>query len=419
MAEQQQREFSPRTAALVASATFGIACSGGTLPLYTLGVLVGPLQVAFEASAAAVQTVWFACSLLAAALAPAVGFTVDRWGARPVALFGLLGVAIGFSLLGLVPQSLAGFYVCAGLLTILASGSSPITWSRGLARSFVRNRGLALGLGLSGSGLAGAFAPIYAAWLVEDYGWRGAYVGLSLLPLCLALPWAFLFFRPGTRAEDSHEGYKEKTAPLSSAGTLPLSSSLKSRPFLVLLFCFLTVSIGVGGLIPNFVPILLERGLGRLDAASIASLIGLSVIIGRVGTGLLMDRFWAAGVLCAAFMLPAMACILLSQAGASSAIFYIAAICIGLAAGAEFDGAAFLIARYFPMENFGRLYGVLFAGISLAAGSGPALLAFLAERWSSYAPVLWLVAAIFIIGGLPLLLLGRGVKDCGNKESAA
>ncbi|MEM9879669.1 MAG: MFS transporter [Pseudomonadota bacterium] len=416
------REFTVRSAALVASATLGIACSGGTLPLYTLGVLVGPLQAAFQASAAAIQTVWFACSMLAAVLAPLVGFAVDRWGARPVAMVGLLGVALGFVSLGLLPQSLTGFYAYAALLTVLASGSSPITWSRGLARNFMRNRGLALGLGLSGSGLAGAFAPVYAAWLVDGYGWRGAYVGLALLPLCIALPWGFLFFRPTGQEQDNREQddredkeTAQRTA-LPPPSAAPLIGLIKTRAFAILFFVFLTVSIGVGGLIPNFVPILMERGLDRLEAASIAGLIGLSVIAGRVGTGLLMDRFWAAGVLCTAFMLPATACLLLSQADVSSSIYYIGAICIGLAAGAEFDGAAFLIAKYFPMRNFGRLYGILFAGISATAGSGPALLAWLAERWGGYSPVLLLVAGVFIVGALPLLLLG-GQRYAANEFS--
>jgi len=407
---ETEREFTAKSAALVASATIGVACSGGTLPLYTIGVLVGPLQAAFDASAAAVQTVWFAVSMLAAVLSPLVGYAVDKFGARYMALIGLFGVCVGFTLLGLVPQSLAGFYVFALLLAVFAAGSSIITFSRGLARSFVRNRGLALGIGLSGSGLAGAFAPFYAAWLVESYGWRGAYVGLGLLPLCVALPFAVLFFRP--KSQDLSEATASDTPVAiqdepdgSKRQNLSVLDALKSRTFLLLLFCFLTVSIGVGGLIPNFVPILMERGLDRLDAAAISGLIGLAILAGRVGTGFLMDRFWSAGVLFAAFMLPATACLLLSQPEVSRIIFYIGAICIGLAAGAEFDGAAFLIARYFPMEKFGRLYGILFAGISLTAGSGPALLAALAERWGGYSPVLWLVTGFFVVGALPLLAL--------------
>lgn len=395
----EPREFTWASGALVGSATVGIACSGGTLPLYTLGVLVGPLQAAFDVSAAAVQSVWFANAMLAALLAPGIGYGVDRFGARPVALVGLFGVFCGFTLLGLLPRSLAGFYVCAGLLTLLAAGSSPITWSRGVARSFTRNRGLALGLALCGSGLAGAFAPAYAAWLLEDYGWRGAYVGLAFLPLCLALPLAFAFFRPSQNAADA--------SPAETATSIPLKQAIKSRSFALIMACFLLISIGVGGLIPNYVPILLERGVARMEAASIAGLIGLSVIAGRIGTGLLLDRFWAPGVLFLVLLLPASACLLLANTGASNVVFYVAAVCIGLAAGAEFDGAAFLIAQYFPMERFGRLYGVLFAGISVTAGAGPALLAYLAERWGSYDPVLWLVATLFVAGALPLLALGR------------
>ncbi|MEM6683200.1 MAG: MFS transporter, partial [Pseudomonadota bacterium] len=64
----------------------------------------------------------------------------------------------------------------------------------------------------------------------------------------------------------------------------------------------------------------------------------------------------------------------------------------------------------------GRLYGILFAGISATAGSGPALLAWLAERWGGYSPVLLLVAGVFIVGALPLLLLG-GQRYAANEFS--
>ncbi len=53
------------------------------------------------------------------------------------------------------------------------------------------------------------------------------------------------------------------------------------------------MSLSFGGLLPHFVPMLIDAGLDPVSAGRIAGEIGLAVIVSRVVVGLLLDRVFA------------------------------------------------------------------------------------------------------------------------------
>jgi MFS family permease len=119
---------------------------------------------------------------------PFVGGLADRIGVRKVAIGTLALFGLCFAALAFTPASLLGFYLLWILLGALGGGSTPVTWTRAVNAWFVYNRGLALALTLMGTGLTAAFLPSFATWLIEQYGWRQAFLGIAVLPLLVALP---------------------------------------------------------------------------------------------------------------------------------------------------------------------------------------------------------------------------------------
>jgi predicted MFS family arabinose efflux permease len=63
-----------------------------------------------------------------------------------------------------------------------------MTFTKILTNAFTAKRGLAIGIALSGTGLCAFAVPIYGALLIEQFGWRGGFVGLALLPALIAMP---------------------------------------------------------------------------------------------------------------------------------------------------------------------------------------------------------------------------------------
>ena len=83
----------------------------------------------------------------------------------------------------------------------------------------------------------------------------------------------------------------------------------------------------------HFVPILKDAGAQPLAAAGIASLIGIFSIVGRLGTGVLLDRFPGHIVGAGAFLLPIVAAVLLLFYGGNPISQAFAAAALGLTVG--------------------------------------------------------------------------------------
>ena len=143
-----------------------------------------------------------------------------------------------------------------------------------------------------------------------------------------------------------------------------------------------------------------------LQAASIASLIGIFSIIGRVGTGFLLDKFSPHIVGGIAFLIPIIASTLLLYDGTSTLNQSVAAAIYGLTLGAEVDVIAFLAAKYFGLRNFGGLFGVLVMALTLGTAFGPLTAGAVYDAYSSYSPFLYLTIITMGASALALFSLG-------------
>ena len=136
----------------------------------------------------------FLYAVAAAALAGLlVGWMADRFGSRPLVLFG--GLAVGA---GLVLSSLADNY-WHFLLTFAVAfagatvGFSMITLLSTVNQWFSRRRPVAMATLMTMFSLGPAFAPLLVAWEMESVGWRSTllFLGVFLCALtalvCLAL----------------------------------------------------------------------------------------------------------------------------------------------------------------------------------------------------------------------------------------
>jgi MFS transporter, OFA family, oxalate/formate antiporter len=169
----------------------------------------------------------------------------------------------------------------------------------------------------------------------------------------------------------------------------------------------LLVGIQTAGTVTNFVPLLQDRDYSAVDAARIAGLIGVTIMFGRLFTGFLIDRFWAPGIAFPLLVLPAFACIALTGTEITPTVAVLAAMAVGLAAGAETDLVAFLTARYFGLKHYGRIYGLLYAFFALASGLGPFMFGRGFDLAGNYDLVLYTAAGMVVVGATLLLSLGR------------
>jgi MFS family permease len=386
---------------VVVSSAVGVGLGLSALPFYTLGVFTQPVAAEFGWTRAQVQGALASMmigTLLAGGLA---GWLSDKYGVRRVALYSQVGLALGLLGLALTRGSVTTWNLAWLAMAMLGIGTTPVTWTRAIATWFDKGRGLALGTALMGTGITALVAPPLTTHLIAEFGWRIAYVALAASVVCIAIPTVLWLFR------ERGEVHRTAAEAASAATGLTLARALRGYRFWLLMAAFAGISFGVGGLIPNLIPLLTDKGLSRADAAGYASIIGITVICGRLAAGYLLDRFWAPAVACAFLSLPALSCVLLAQSLSTPGLLGVATVLIGLAAGAEFDLIAYLCTRYFGMRHYSQIYAWQWITFMLAAGFAPMTFGLVYDATASYNLILYVAATGFAGGALLLLGLGR------------
>lgn len=399
---------------VVGSSAIGIGLGMSPLPFYTIGVFVAPFAQEFGWGVEDVMLALGFFSFAALFTSPLIGYITDRVGVRKMVLISVITFGLTFMAFSLNNGSKTMWITMWILLALFGTGTLPITWTRATVRWFTKKRGLALGISLLGTGLFGALAKLFAAYLIENYGWRTAYVGLALLPLLISLPLAYFFFRDtdDPKVQDkvakmkAEIDYSDLEGEANNEG-MSLKNALKDYRFWLLAITFIPISFAVGGPIPNFEKILDTKGFTASNAVVIASVVGYSVVIGRLIGGYLIDKFWAPGVTFIIFIIPIIACYIFRLPELSYSMAMVAVAIIGLSAGVEYDVMAFLVSKYFGMKNYSAIYGTLYGFFAIGAGFGPWIFAKSFALTGSYTSIFGYAAIAFIIGAVPLLFLGK------------
>ncbi|WP_430443768.1 MFS transporter [Sphingorhabdus contaminans] len=400
--QEQRSEFRLGWKVLLAG-FLGTMCGASPLPFNVLGFLFKPLESEFGWNVQQVSIGITIFGITASLLAPIFGWLADRHGVRKVAIWSLAGFILAFSSLYLTPPTLAGFYFLWFLVGLVGIGSTPVTWSRGLSLWFVRQRGLALGIMLVGTSAAAFIVPRLAVWSGDTFGWRAIFPVVALLPLLVALPATIAFFRE-PRGDERPAELNTATGQLAG---MTFGEAMRTRQFWLLWFSIFIIASAYGGAHIHMPNIVADHGIDRSAAAGIMGIVGIGLLVGRVGVGFLLDRFWGPVVAFPVLCLPAIACYLLLGTSSDMTMISMAAFFLGFAAGAESDLIAFLAARYFGMAHFGRIYGMLYMPFGLMSAISPVIYGTVRVNAGSYDPILIAAAAMFIAGGALLLGLGR------------
>ena len=393
---------------LIMATCIGIVSSSFVLPYYSIGALLTPVTEEFGWSRAQFQAAILFSSGLGALTSPLIGWLNDKYGPRRVALPSMIGLSLGLFTASQIQGQLWMLFLAYGMMALLGAGTIPVTWTRAIATSFFKRRGLALGLALTGNGICASIAPHYTVWLTDHYGWRGAYVGLALVPLVLAWPMLYFLFKPLDTHCDAELEEPDTKAALENG--LTLGEAVRGYRFWILLLSILFAYQGFSGIGPNLLPSLTDDGFSRDQAASVQSVFGISIIVGRVVVGYLVDRFWAPGVAAFCLAIPAAGAAMLhgSQTFETAAL---AAFLIGFAAGAELDLMAFLAARYFGLAHYAKIYSILYATLAVCSGTAPMIFASVYDATGSYDLGYSVASVLFLVSVVLILMLGRYPKE--------
>ncbi len=388
---------------LVFAGTSGMLLA--SLSTSSFGVMLVPLEQATGWSRAQISLGPLTMTIVTILVGTLMGYAVDKFGSRVVALFCAVLLSGSIAALSLLTGNIA-IWIAIWAVIGLGSAAMPTVSVSPVTKGFSAGRGLAIAVVFSGSGLAAFVAPNVANWLTEHYGWRNAYLGLAALFAAVVIPVFLLFLRdpPVTPAAPSPAG---ESQPLAELPGLTVREGFRSLSFYKLFFAnFMTVVASVG-LILNMVPVLRSTGISASTAAWIYGFSGIATIAGRIFAGWLMDRVSASKVV--GFAMIGMTTLpgLLLLAPGSVPLALAAIICAGLLGGAGTPANAYLAGKHFGPRSFGTFYTTINVASSIGVGLGPLIANLVYDATNSYELVMWGAIPGLVVAGLLYLSLGK------------
>lgn len=374
---------------IVATAAVGMSTGPGQFAFGALGLFMIPLNEEFGWSRTEVSLALTFFTVALAVSIPWIGKLVDRHGSRKVLLPSFMVFGVLLALIPSLANQLWILFLLFALIGSLAAGANALPYLRTISAWFDRRRALALGIAMGGSGMGYVYVPPAVQYMIDMHGWRSAYFMLAAVTLVVAVPLVYFVLREAPAKKDI-EGRNElnpESIDPAAGSQVPMLRLLR-RPLLWQLFViFCLLSFTLYGVLSHLSPMLRDRGMSPGNAALVQSTLGLALVVSRVIIGYIMDRFFAPHVAVACFLLSAIGVSLLA-AGAVGPLAFVAAVFIGISMGAEIDMLAFLTGRYFGVENFGQVYGILFTSFLIGTSGGPVAYGMAYETLGSYSWVL-------------------------------
>ena len=397
-AAEWRRHWPLTLAAMIGYSTIG-------LQSYGFGPFVTHVEKAFGWSRADAMLGLSISNFVGVFLNIVIGLIVDRIGPRRVGLAGLVVKTGTFALLATATGTLLNWSLLWAMLAIGVVLVQSTVWTSAVAAKFDKSRGLAMAVVLSGTPITAMVCPVLATWLIEDYGWRAAFAGVAGFWLVATFPVVFLLFRDGRSPSERHAA---ASAPQGvELSGLPFREGIRTRAFVCLAISFGAFSFYNMAITTNLVPLLAETGISAMEAAGIASIMGMVGIAARLSVGFLLDRMPGALIGAATQLLPVLGCALLLIDGPSVGTLMLAVAAFGAATGAEVDVALYLATRHFGLKSFAALFGAVITFGAVNAAISPYVAGWLHDLSGSYDTLLMTIMVVMTIGALAMAFIGR------------
>lgn len=398
------------------TAMLGIA--GASMFAYSSGIFMASMTSELGWTRVEFSSAFSIMMLVGLVAMPFTGWLADRYGARKIALSGIVPFALAFSLFSLISGALWQYWVLSLLTALCSATIAPPMWITAVVGNFTKTRGIALAVALAGIGLASTVWPLLSAAYIEHIGWR---LTFPLLAATWAVPMfalTYVFFRDRGRPTKTTTAtvQADMVAPASSAG---FREAIMSRTFLCLMVAGSLFSCCSYAISVHIVPLLGESGFGLAAAAGIAGTAGLFSTIGRIGIGFLLDRVPTRTISLIVFLVPIFVAALLWQSDRGLAFALAAAALFGVANGAETDIIAYVAARQFPRTMFTSLYAAITAVVALSASLGPLLAGAIYDATKSYDLFLLAILPLALIATSFAALIPEAKRPDGRAESDA
>jgi len=363
---------------------------------YSFAAFFAAFEGEFSASRGDIALVFSLCAFLWFSSGAPGGMLADRFGARRVAIAGVACLVLALGAAS-VAQSLGMLYAIYSIGIGIGVGLVYVPSVGAVQPWFGANRAFASGIAVAGIGAGNFAGPLFAAWWIGLFGWRGAYLALAVFVLVLGGVAAALL-RTRTRTTSQVEG-------------MPLPEALKTAPFWLLFASLVLSCIGLFVPMVHLSPYATDAGYSQAQGVALVSLIGVGSLLGRFTVGVPADRIGRVPSLCAMYAGLGVMFLLWYVAGAYW-VLVVFAIVFGVCYGSCVALLPTIVMDLYGPRAVSGIIGCLYTGAGIGTLLGPWLAGMAYDTVGNYQLAI-LAGAVFSAGAaacIVILLYGSQAK---------
>ena len=389
---------------IVGIANIGIFSSGPGQS-HTFSVFVEPISQDLELSSASIASAYGLATLIAAFLLPYMGKIIDRYGAR-VSLI-IISIILGVSCIFFgAASNFLMLTVGFGFLRFFGQGSLMLGCANLVSQWFDSKRGFAMSLMALGFGMSMAIHPPVSQFLIDQYGWKYAWIILGISTWIIMVP--ALFILAWNNPENiglKPDGVKKsnlKNDEVEAIEGLNLTEALKENSFYILAAMWFGMAMLVTTLHFYQVTILTNQGITTEFAASLFTVSAFAMVVFMPLVGKFFDNFPTKYVLATGLLINSISLISITYSNNEAySLFY--AVSFGINNAFSMTMFGYIWPRYFGRKHLGSIQGTgQMVGV-IGASLGPLPVGFAIDYLESslitirYLSVYPIIMAVIII----------------------
>ena len=374
---------------------------------YSFSAFLLPLQHDFAASRGSIALVFSIAGFFYFALGVITGPLADRFGSRLLAVVGMILTGAGL-IAASVAQTLLQVYLAYGLGVGLGIGCSYVPAVAAVQRWFLRRRGFASGLAVSGIGVGTLVVPPLAKFMIDAFDWRETYLILGIFAIVAGAGMAMLIEDDPSERGLSVDG--DPPAAAASGSAAPggaIRVAITTRRFIGLYAACFICSFGLFVPFVHLVPYALDHGVASSAAVLLVGAIGVGSTAGRFLLGGMADRLGR----------PLSFLIMFVGMGLSFVIWLFSVSLWPLAAFALVYGVFYggfvalapaVVIDYFGSRQASSLIGIVYTSVAFGTLVGPSAAGFVFDLSHSYTLPILLSIGVYVVATAILAVTWKG-----------
>lgn len=395
--------------------------------LYSYGMLKVNLTQALGVPAAAVGG-GFSCYTISIAITGLfVGDVIEKKGLKVALWISAIFYGGAFVLLSQVSQ----LWMVYAVYIIMGIGSSfggVVVVTAIASNWFVKQRGLATAVIWCGMLPGSIISTFIVANVGAIAGWQGAAIALGIISVIVLVASSFFLkwrpqdegLYPDGAAYDEAEAQQEEEK-LTAGKVIGLT---RGQALVTVSFWFIFIAYGLNGfaemgMFQNMSAYLVHEGLQMTDVAAFLSFLSLAGVVGRLLTGVVVDKF---GPKFAYLFINILGVIgigmLLAGMAGNHIMLYIAGFCFGVNLNSGIICFSNAVARTFGTRYYGQIWGAIFMIKGFGDAVGVPTIAAVADSSAGWSGSFLLSIAGMVIAVIFMLLVRKEKKYTELKKQA-